>query len=622
MRKTANLAARKDNLRNLEETFRYDELYRLVGVRLNGGNHDGIKYDAYGRMASKQAYGQTVFEGAQYETYDHAGRLKPHAMSGATMALRPFSTDNQDITYTMFDKVKTISQSGNGPRMSLSYTYGHDRQRIHMEEKIGDYTLREKRYGDHCEIMTENRYTVSRTFLSGPLGVFAVVEHHGDGDELHYVYKDHLGNWTTITDGAGNVEREQSFDAWGNPRDAETWSGGYNGPLMFDRGFTGHEHLTSFGLINMNGRMYDPVMSTFLSPDNYIQSPDYSQSFNRYAYCMNNPLKYTDPSGWVMVGGMKPMPWSTPLQRPVHGPSTLTNAYNLVNLAFYGNLYGPDFAGGAGGSGCSGGAVSMSDLQGTYGYYAAYQANSVHNYTFPSAQLQLIRNWHNNPSHSTNSDVREAGITNVSVGTLHGQLDGKDGYRNSYYHWTDNSGKARFAAVCLEYVGGNSKGTSVLSLQPLGWYGEGNMLLSGMLNVGGIYSMIGSKLYYNETLGFWRGRNGQFQGLHFNGNRYTGGRLKYGKAMSNHFRMVSSLFNTAGMMVSASQCYAAESIDDKIQYGADVIIGGIGFMPGGGGISTFWFLGGRELVFQYGNTMVEMMNNGINPGYLVYQPFK
>ena len=75
-------------------------------------------------------------------------------------------------------------------------------------------------------------------------------------------------------------------------------------------------------------------------------------------------------------------------------------------------------------------------------------------------------------------EFREAGITNVSVGTLHGQLDGKDGYRNSYYHWTDNSGIARSAAVCLEYVGGNANGISVLSLQPLDKYGEGN----GQLN--------------------------------------------------------------------------------------------------------------------------------------------
>ena len=44
-------------------------------------------------------------------------------------------------------------------------------------------------------------------------------------------------------------------------------------------------------------RMYDPVMSSFLSVDNYVQSPENSQNFNRYAYCLNNPLKYTDPSG-------------------------------------------------------------------------------------------------------------------------------------------------------------------------------------------------------------------------------------------------------------------------------------------------------------------------------------
>ena len=111
------------------------------------------------------------------------------------------------------------------------------------------------------------------------------------------ITNDHLGSWTTIVNEAGLVEREQSFDAWGNMRAPETWSGNYNSIPMFDRGFTGHEHLYGFGLINMNGRMYDPVMSGFLSPDNYIQSPDFSQSFNRYAYCLNNPLKYVDPSG-------------------------------------------------------------------------------------------------------------------------------------------------------------------------------------------------------------------------------------------------------------------------------------------------------------------------------------
>jgi RHS repeat-associated protein len=72
-------------------------------------------------------------------------------------------------------------------------------------------------------------------------------------------------------------------------------------PALFaDRGFTGHEHLEQFGLINMNGRLYDPIVGRFLSPDNYVQDPGNTQSLNRYGYCLNNPLRYTDPSGdWI-----------------------------------------------------------------------------------------------------------------------------------------------------------------------------------------------------------------------------------------------------------------------------------------------------------------------------------
>jgi hypothetical protein len=49
----------------------------------------------------------------------------------------------------------------------------------------------------------------------------------------------------------------------------------------------------------MNGRVYDPQIGRFLSADPYIQSPYNTQSYNRYSYVMNNPLKYTDPSGYL-----------------------------------------------------------------------------------------------------------------------------------------------------------------------------------------------------------------------------------------------------------------------------------------------------------------------------------
>lgn len=122
---------------------------------------------------------------------------------------------------------------------------------------------------------------------------------------FHYILKDHLGSWTTITDEDGRLEQELSYDAWGNLRDPDTWCVDATIRPLLDRGYTGHEHLPNLGLINMNGRMYGPVMSSFLSVDRYVQDPSNSQGFNRYAYCMYNPLRFTDPTGWQMIGGNK-----------------------------------------------------------------------------------------------------------------------------------------------------------------------------------------------------------------------------------------------------------------------------------------------------------------------------
>ena len=157
-----------------------------------------------------------------------------------------------------------------------------------------------------------------------PLG--RMTSKQADEESIHYILKDNLGSWTTIADAEGVVEQELSFDAWGNRRNPETWQSSNQLPEpLFDRGFTGHEHLYAFGLINMNGRVYDPQMSSFLSVDAYVQSPENSQSFNRYAYCLNNPLKYTDPSGWVMIGGMTPSNpfhenWDVNFAEPTYTP--------------------------------------------------------------------------------------------------------------------------------------------------------------------------------------------------------------------------------------------------------------------------------------------------------------
>jgi len=63
-------------------------------------------------------------------------------------------------------------------------------------------------------------------------------------------------------------------------------------------GFTGHEEVEPFKLVHMDGRLYDPVLGRFLSADPTVQAPNDPQDLNRYSYCVNNPLRFTDPSGF------------------------------------------------------------------------------------------------------------------------------------------------------------------------------------------------------------------------------------------------------------------------------------------------------------------------------------
>lgn len=99
-------------------------------------------------------------------------------------------------------------------------------------------------------------------------------------------------------------------DAWGRFRDPTTQKV-YSFdteiyPVLGWRGYTGHEHLPIFALINMNARLYDLVVGRFLSPDPYVQSPDFSQNFNRYSYVLNNPLRFMDPNGEFFFSALLP----------------------------------------------------------------------------------------------------------------------------------------------------------------------------------------------------------------------------------------------------------------------------------------------------------------------------
>lgn len=112
------------------------------------------------------------------------------------------------------------------------------------------------------------------------------------GERMRYVHLDHLGSVWAMTGDDGAVIAEYNYDPWGRRRNPETWdyydSYEQQGAAM-ERGFGGHEQLDILDMVNMGGRMYDPYMGRFLTPDPLVQAPDNTQSLNRYAYCLNTP---------------------------------------------------------------------------------------------------------------------------------------------------------------------------------------------------------------------------------------------------------------------------------------------------------------------------------------------
>ena len=293
-----NLEWRKDAVLNLNEGFGYDGFNRLKTITTK--TYDGsatygnqsVNYDAIGNITAKSDVG-TIYNYGESD-------FSPYAVTSIEDLSNPdLLAGLQGLTYTCYDKLATASQDGK----RLVISYGIDRQRVVQTFDDGG-SVRTKRYFTPLyETVTEDGVTKNYHYLTAANGLFAIFVTSSNGEEaMYYTLKDHQGSLAAVIQPDGDVER-LSYDAWGRRRNPDGF--GYdNVPIpMFDRGFTLHEHYDGFGLINMNGRMYDPAVGRMLSPDIVIQQEHNSQAYNRYSYCFNNPLRFTDPSGYVAEDG-------------------------------------------------------------------------------------------------------------------------------------------------------------------------------------------------------------------------------------------------------------------------------------------------------------------------------
>lgn len=271
---TGNLLSRTRNSLS-EETFGYDNLDRLVSVKVGTKETMHIKYAENGNITSKTGIGQYYYSAE-----------RPHAVSSVDNTDNLIST--QDCTTQFNDLNKISSLQENGKVMTIDY--GPDLERCFSILKQGNTILRKVTYLNDYEKVVANGITREYYYLDGDV---IVIRQNGTF-QAYQSFKDNLGSILSVIDENGNQVFSAEYDAWGK----QTVSVNTIGLI---RGYGGHEMLNEFNLINMNGRVYDPVLGRFLSPDKYVQEGDNSQNYNSYSYCLNNPLKYADPSGNVFV---------------------------------------------------------------------------------------------------------------------------------------------------------------------------------------------------------------------------------------------------------------------------------------------------------------------------------
>ena len=304
--KAGNLDSRTDHFNGLQEDFTYDSLNRLETYS-HAGKVNSVQYDSFGNIefrsdlgtyhygeacngvtAGPQAVTSIVGEGAPRSyCYDKFGRA--------------VDLNGTKIWYGSFQKPKRLKKGD----IQAVFVYGPDGKRIFREDFGSEGHVKTTYIGSIFEktVHPSSGVIKFRHFI----GDKAYVIHEQGNENLkpatYYLHKDHLGSVVTVSDDKGKAAQRYSYDPWGK-RLKEQGLGETPLSELSTRGFTGHEHISSLDLIHMNGRVYDPNIGRFISPDPIIQNPFNLQSLNRYSYVWNNPLSNVDPSGYISLKGI------------------------------------------------------------------------------------------------------------------------------------------------------------------------------------------------------------------------------------------------------------------------------------------------------------------------------
>lgn len=309
-----NLDSRTDLQQGATERFEYDPLNRLKSSEVDEAPNarQDWNYDTLGNVT------RNTYRGT-YQYGDPARPMRVTALSGGTIGtLRTYGYDavgnqtvrpGENIVYNEMN-LPARSQRPNGAVLA-SFLYGAGGERVRKTSTAGTTTYVKGIY----ERQRKATETEHRLIVPG-IAELPYKETNGIAvrQPERYVHGDHLGSTIAVVadddPGAGlkaKVKEVRSYDAFGLTRNPDWKSGSYASvqAAMVGQGYTGHNDDPELGLIDMKGRIYDPKLGRFLTADPFVSDPAATQPWHPYAYVDNNPLRDTDPSGYLKCQAMR-----------------------------------------------------------------------------------------------------------------------------------------------------------------------------------------------------------------------------------------------------------------------------------------------------------------------------
>jgi RHS repeat-associated protein len=268
-------------------------LYRLTGASYTGSLTNTFAYanDAVGnRTVQTQTITSTLVTNYGY---DIANRL----------------TNVNGVTYSWDDNGNLLSDG------AKSYGYDQANRLKQVVQGAITTTLAYNGVGDRLS-QTANG-TTTRYVLDPGAGLTQVL---ADGTSTYLYGNDRLAQYQTAmqyygVDGLGSVR--QTYDASAQVVGSTRYDP--NGNVMSQSGtatsvfaFAGEQYDSYIKLLYLRARWYDYGTGRFTQPDTIISDYANPQSLDRYAYVLNNPILYIDPSGrtrddyYVIVRGCVP----------------------------------------------------------------------------------------------------------------------------------------------------------------------------------------------------------------------------------------------------------------------------------------------------------------------------